>query len=733
MQCSGCFGTNFQNCDGKFVCEDCGEEVIGVQQELMDEGFIGTSLSNRPSQLSQAQDVRATVEARQERRQHSPLLVSSTTEQMYVFEAMFHVVKAITDRLIRLQYVTETIRSPIFQIVSHLIRRMHAGEPSKRASYRSSRAVHMLATIALAASHVRSVLLPRDLCRIVATQQVPYLTALTTTVPEHLARNEGVQILLAPHSLPTMRAIVHAARDIALGPHAWPPLREIYGFPQSDSAVHHFSFAKVGPSRYSFPVGHAGLTLLRLTRLLGLPDDFGARVIRWIELRKTAMKDYLSSYVKASNRNRTKNYLGVYPRRALLGRATDESLLIDIVNTMRLCYGRRRGHEREPQLEDEWLRCKATMTVWLKTGCVEDIDSVQWTSLSPNILATIRGKRLRRYARLVDIVMEQKGERRPELWGPFLKEFKDIANQKYMSNDSYSETDNESGSGDDDDPFLRKEKRCMYDGSRCAHFNSTSPGEGEVAMDQECGYDKKTDTGGLRKVLMRPVRRRQILKREKGWTGNKVEILSDKTGQETVCFATVEEDVINVSDINSRYQKKRGRNFDGNNKSKGEKDCILHIDSSSEPESVDDHFDRNRIFEDDEDGAVIGDETQDREKTEANKPRFARTSEQFWKNKRWVIWGSDGTSPRKYGRECGMQEWNLLWEPVGIGLALTIMLQFIDGCNVDIKGMECDNTPWSKLRLEEIKGACNRTMRITMNYAHDQLVNSEHFNENTAI
>lgn len=723
MQCSGCYGTNFQSLEGQLVCLDCGEEIFGFREEDIDDHFTGTAVTHRHSQSSQALAVRATIESRRDGIGLVELNVNLVSGQLYLFEALFYLAKSVTDRLIHLNYATERIRSPLFQIISHLIRRIHAGEPLRAEHRRRIFAHHVLAMIALASVYVRSPLLPRDLCRLAVTQQIPYLTALTASVPERLAKNEHVQRSLGPASLPTTRKLVHAAKDLALGPHGWAPLRHIYGFPPIKSApINIVTYAKVGPSYVSFPVGHESLTLLRLIRLLGLPDEFGARVMRWIELRKAAMRAYIGPLLGNANKR--------YPRRALLGRATDESLIVDIVNTMRLSYGRRRWREREKKFEEEWTSCKAAMAHWLEFGSTEDIDTVLWAGLSPELLATLRGKRLRRYIRLVDSVMDQKGEHGPELWGPFEREFKNISDNNFSFRANGSDSEDED-IWDESDHFTRTEKQCMYDGSHCQE-GATTPKEGIEAMDYECGYDAGTDTGAGRQRLTRlPVRRRTI-KRENGWSGAEIVDVqfrrTDENERRTKRFKKEKDSqgdeltdisLSNGNELGLESSPKRCRT-----------EKVMDEDDSSEDSSQDGYeqsdSDESMLFGDDEEGISLSQKTEKWSTPKRNEEQQFGQDNKFWRNRRWVLWGSDEESGRKYARENGSQEWNMLWEPIGIGLALTIMLHFFDGCNVEVDGMEFKDKCWTRKRLKEIKAACNRTMKVTMYYVHDQLIKSEH-------
>lgn len=514
-QCPACQNENLSpSGDGRLVCADCGEQFDGFQEEEVDFVLKGTFMTSRNSQASQAMSQRKRIEAYKQTAEADMLAKKHVVpDELLISEGVFILSKAIAKRLIKLKYVPERIMHPLFEIITYWVRQLHSSVDCS-SLFNQFQPYMALSIICLAAVCVRSTMLPRDLCRLVNTQQVPFFAALKTIFPDTFTKTPAVRTAFTAQSFPVPRAVIRCASLIARDKDAWPPLMQFFrsnGHRQKDGVpLDGYSdllddLKKPNPT--AFPLGHMQITLLRLTRLFNLPDDFGARVLRFIELRRTAVKmarvlnglndgpwdeSKIDSH-KVSNipHYRVSGELFSQPlpnEHDLYAFPTDESLQIDIINTMRLCYGRtkERVHPRHPKnppseldtkMREEWGHCKKAMMKWLKYGNAEDIDNVCWTSLTPKTLASLTGKDLIDYARLTDDIMAGRGEKNPELWGTFLRAFKNIGEGCIEVDDMQT--------GDDDQEYVRTEKTCMYDLSRCPDAPLFEPDEGMEAMDED--------------------------------------------------------------------------------------------------------------------------------------------------------------------------------------------------------------------------------------------------------
>lgn len=679
MQCSGCLGTNLQHDDGKLVCEDCGEEIIGFHEEEEDDFVIGTAVSNRQSQSSQAMLIRNTLKARRESKQHEDGNISAVFPQLLVFEGAFYMLKAMADQLIQLDYVTPRIRRPLFQILSCWIHRKHSDDkPFHSPNVHPPRAHYLLAILALASSYIRSPLLPRDLCRLAVTRKIPYMTALTTAAPDRIANDETVRKVLSTDAIPTARKIIRVANNLALGTYAWPPLRKMYGNLKKEVLT--TIGEKVVGIPESFPVGHSTITLLRLIRLLGLPDKFGARVLRWRELCANAI---------CSSTNDPDSHAHLFDR------PTEDSLIIDIINTMRLCYSRCLGYggsvlvNREADMEVEWGQCKHKLACWLKFGNPEDIDSVMWSGLSPTALATLSGKRLSKYSNLVNAILTQRGEKGPELWGPFLREFESIATEEPVF-----ETNSESEGYENDYPDenvnrLLSEAGCMYDTSMCKCEEQTfSASEGVEYMDLECDRSKKTSSIIPRKRLLTSSSQKRLKKKERK---------SCVHAEIKQRWARYEEDNNAIGD--------RGKNGDDAVRQHEDDDAFCVEDG------------RNEALSNEED--LSGREnvrSRERKRSQFLEENEVAEDKRTTGQPQLLDPGSGNLSNvvRTHEFNCNIRE------PMGIGLAWTTMICFFDGTNIDISGMEHERNGHLSLRMRQMVAMCNRMMKATLEFIQSQ-------------
>lgn len=490
MQCSSCFSDKLSPTDdGILVCGDCGEQIVGFQEEELDTVLTGTAVSNRQSQSSQARATRETIQFRQA---HPVQKVEKhASDDILLCEGAFIVAKAFARRLIQLKYCNERIMPPLFEIISCWVRRRHAGAQKLGKSHKSFQQYHILSLICLASLYVRSPMLPRDLCRLVATRQIPYFAVLKKIFAPEFHRSKRVRSTFTPSKLPIAQHVARVANELANDKYSWPPLRRYF-------LGHVTAWSKISTSGAwgtkctllpsSFPVGHLHITLLRLCRLLGLPDNFGARVLRFIELRLIAVKmarvlnhqqngPWDDSRLDMYDIDHIPNYLDpsrpfskvIRPERDLYSFPTDQSVQADFVNTMRLCYGRLRFRAsskcgkpsaKEKKYLEEWQKCKLSMLRWMKIGNPEDLNNVGWSGLSAHVIQNMGGMRLREYAELVNDIHGDLGEEDPEYWGKYVSNFKELGEQLNIVGGEVLDT-----SGDNQ---VVEEEECMYDIDRIA-------------------------------------------------------------------------------------------------------------------------------------------------------------------------------------------------------------------------------------------------------------------------
>lgn len=501
------------------LCDACGEEFAGFRHEELDAYMAGTAISTRQSQSSQARSIREKITARA-KSSSAGLALSDVgrrkfvNDELLLCEAVILTAKSLTDRLVELRCVNRRVMKPLFELLTCWVSRRHAGKTGVVGRGSVFRPTEVLALVSLAALYVRSPMLPRDLCRMVVCGELPYPGFSEHELPEHVRESSVVAALFTPQAVPNAGEVVEAANKLALDQHAWAPIRRFFGDGLRKKAV---ATAMTG-SRMSFPVGHLTLTLLRMSRLLGLPDEFGARVLRYIELRQIASKmswtfgDIVEVSKGQDSRIDTVILEGLGPRKAdikkalpssarcstdLYGFPTDESLQIDFVNTMRLCYGastqnRKRGGNKK--LETEWENCKEAMESWLKRGNLEDLETVQWTAKSPAEISHTKGEDIRKYADMVDDLLTGMGETMPDLWGKYIAAFTELGehaeqNDKEEANEDY-----------------RDIRACMYDENSIGSGTWSEPLEGREEMDIECGNDSATGMAPLVRPPLRELR-----------------------------------------------------------------------------------------------------------------------------------------------------------------------------------------------------------------------------------
>lgn len=487
MQCPSCYGQNLSPTDdGALVCDECGEQIAGFQEEEVDFALSGTAVTNRASQSSQARATRKSLDARHLKIEN--VEDKKPTDEILLCEGVFILAKAIATALISLRYSSDRIMVPLFEVITCWVRRRHAGAHRFGTSHRGFQQYHVLSLICLASLYIRAPMLPRDLCRLVATRQIPYFAVLGTVFPAEFHKTAAMRKAFTPSKLPVAKHVIRVANELASDKHAWPPLRKFFQTNSPnwcESTVTTLWGSKRTLIPTSFPVAHLHISILRLSRLLGLPDDFGARVLRFMELRLIAVKmarvlngehngPWDDSHLDSYHVNHIPNYLYrtrqfskvIRAERDLYGFPTDQSLQADFINTMRICYCRRRVRanakkeklsDKDKKFRQEWEQCMTAMLRWLKVGNVEDIDNVGWTALSPQVISTMKGKQIRAFAKLVDEIHAEKGEEEPELWGRYTKAFEEIGDCGGEDEMAVEMSEQYGGAG---------ERECMYDMDR---------------------------------------------------------------------------------------------------------------------------------------------------------------------------------------------------------------------------------------------------------------------------
>jgi hypothetical protein len=469
-ECPSCGGTSLSPTgdEGALVCDDCNEQFHGFRQEEMDDEDAGNfAVFARQSQEAKMESKRlnsAATDARAAMRAAAAADGVDYTRELY--RGVVTISRAIVDALVAGGHAPDAIVDPCFRIVAHWIRMCHAGGRVKGcgvgATAHDFKAHCVLALVSLAAAFVRSSLLPRDLCALAAQNRIPFVTAASDLLPPEAMRNPRLWAAFTPHMKYSSADVCLIASALALSDLAWPPLRALFNGPRKLYLYREYS---------CFPVGQYRATVARLARELGLPDDFAARVERFRDLRQaaTAMSRkthrhyketvaprHYGPHAKAKRRRAESaaanpgappdggdtaedddgadggvddgrgggdadahSYglrsgvceLPFAPRtprsKAMEEFPTSRTVLVDLLATVRLCYGRPaacpqgaargEGAAERSQRAAEWAACVAAMRRWMADGGA-DADTVLWAGLSPAALSTLRGKPLRSFA-----------------------------------------------------------------------------------------------------------------------------------------------------------------------------------------------------------------------------------------------------------------------------------------------------------------------------------------------
>jgi hypothetical protein len=530
-ECPSCGGKSLSltGDEGALVCDDCDEQFHGFRQEEMDDDDAAhLAVFTRQSQEAKAQAKRlntAAADARAAVRAASASADASRDRISSVYAGVVVISRAVVDALIASGHVPGAIIDPTFSIVAHWVRMCHAGGVLANgivgATAKDFSLPCILSLISLAAIYVRSPLLPRDLCSLANRGKIPFLTAAADLLDSAYVEDPVLRALFAPRTMCSVEEVTAIASAVATSDYAWPPIRRFFDGPRVIYRRRVY---------LAFPLGHHDATLLRVVRVLGLPDDFCDRVQRFRELRQISVAMSLETHASLAklrllrlqaskernaqaaasfetgyepfvpkkqpcnvvdsngtphsepsqsqpsqsqpsqsvfaqgddesedveNRGETEgdddcddggksrgnaagyDALNSYPFPPGLSEypfskkvrndctlnefPTDRSLLVDLVNTMRICYGHPdvflptsssvarcvdvvdidETRREKTKRVAEWQDCVSSIQSWLCNGGSSDANTLQWAGLSPTALASLRGKPLRSY---VDMAM----------------------------------------------------------------------------------------------------------------------------------------------------------------------------------------------------------------------------------------------------------------------------------------------------------------------------------------
>lgn len=435
MECPSCGGTSLSaSHDAQLVCDDCNERFEGFREEEMDDSFV--VISRRQSQASQAELTRIRLELEKRKVEVDEIRSTKSNHATQLCEAVVQISVAITRILVRDDWIPECALKSLRAILKHWVRRQHAHQHLGvlgGSSTNAFRYPYVLSLVALAALHVRSALLPRDLAILAAKGVVPYLNAFREVVSEDLSsETAGVRKILKANAPPSVCSIkvgmlLYGAEDFM-----WPPVRAFFDAKPA-------AYIMLG-SVY-MPIGHLELTLWRLIRYLGLPDAFGERVLKYIKLRGKARRwlDDIDAPMPKSSIHSTlpKSNGAVCWNVAAVDDCceftTDRTLQIDTVNVMRICYGsHKHGLLSKPsessRLTEEWQACLTHIRQWVVNGGgKEDATLATWGLLSQRTLSNLRGARLEEFCEYAEALNDEQNV--PMFLKPFVAQLKQMSSQ----------------------------------------------------------------------------------------------------------------------------------------------------------------------------------------------------------------------------------------------------------------------------------------------------------------
>lgn len=412
----------------------------------MDDAFVGTTTSRRQSQASQAELTRIRLELEMKEQAAKAEAIDDKPNEAVIFcEAVIQITIDVARALQRDKLLPDSAIEPLKAILKHWVRRQHACSSMGFRVRRGKRGFHnpyVLSLVALATLYIRSPILPRDLAIFAARGRIPYLRALRDSKIE-VQNVPQVRKALTPLAPPTADEIKAGMVLYGCDEFMWPPLKAFFDGPDMVYSQFTTSFA---------PVGHVELTLFRVVRYLGLPDEFGTRVLRYMDLRKKARK-WLDS-IEAPHRHTKSFHTTLPPRETNLPcwnvgsmydcceHPTDRTLQIDILNVIRLNYGSHDGElppgykpgdidkDKEAKikvkLREEWQACLRHMREWvLNGGGKDDAKLATWGLLSQPALSSLRGKELANFCEYAEMMNDN--DKVPVFMKPYAAQYRGMA------------------------------------------------------------------------------------------------------------------------------------------------------------------------------------------------------------------------------------------------------------------------------------------------------------------
>lgn len=435
MQCPSCHAEDLVSEGlGRLVCASCGEEFSGFQEEETDAVLAGTAVSNRQSQSQQAQSARERISV--------PAPVRTTARpskrrpsKWRFCELVARAALDVLNLLIAQQLEKSELKKVLFCIWAYWADHVHHIESSYTMLHVRE---HAYSLLCLACIHNKSSTLVRDIRRVAISSQsslcqdeeyrklVQQQAAPSRYVPSGLVPGAGKAEIFAQR---------HMQSDFA-----WPHVRSRFLQWSTDNPFRGIP---------TVPVGNLTIVCLRLCRLLGLPDEFGGRVLRYMELERAAIETQaLRASAQASfasnarpgdvARSFTSDFDDESWKRLKLAHShdvpCDEHLLIAFLNTMRICYctipkGVKvdRWAQRDiRKLSAEFECCMKEMEHWSRAGFFEDMHSINWSGLSPRSLSRSQARHVKAHAAIVNALLGELAEEAPDIWGNFIETFESI-------------------------------------------------------------------------------------------------------------------------------------------------------------------------------------------------------------------------------------------------------------------------------------------------------------------
>lgn len=432
MQCPSCHAEDLISEGlGKLVCASCGEEFSGFQEEETDAVLAGTAVSNRQSQSQQAQSARERISV------PSPLRTNARRSRRRPSKWRFCELVAraaldVLNLLIGEQLEKDELKKVLFCIWAYWTDHVHHIESSYTMLHVRE---HAYSLICLSCIHTRSSTLVRDVRRVALSSQSSLCQGevYRKLVEQQAAPTRYVPSGLVPHAgKPEVFAQRHMQSDFS-----WPHVRSRFLRWSMDNSLRGVP---------TVPVGNQTIVCLRLCRLLGLPDEFGGRVLRYMELERAAIEsetrkaDAQASFASDARlgnagRSFTSGFANESWRMSKLARSheapSDEHLLMAFLNTMRICYCtlpqgvkiNRRAQSELRKLSAEFECCMKQMKHWARAGFFEDMYSINWSGLSPRSLSRSQARHVNAYAAIVNALLSEIAEEAPDMWGNFIKTF----------------------------------------------------------------------------------------------------------------------------------------------------------------------------------------------------------------------------------------------------------------------------------------------------------------------